>query len=344
MTDNKTKKPRRLALKILFLIVLVVASVIIISRQRNTPYQHNTGFIFGTIYNVSYQSNRDLQPEIEAELRRVDASLSPFNKQSIITAVNNNRSVKLDDKFTEVFSLAEKISKETDGAFDITVAPLVNEWGFGFKTGVPPTRHVIDSLRAIVGYQKVRLTDGVIHKADPRVMLDCSAIAKGYGSDCVARLLRSHGIDNFMVEIGGEVVTSGINPDRVPWRIGVTKPVDDSTQVNQELQTVLNVTDKAMATSGNYRNFYYKGGRKFAHTIDPKTGYPIQHNILSATVIADDCATADAYATSFMVLGLNGAKRILKRHPELMAYLIYSDDKGKNQVWFSPSLKNKIVK
>ncbi len=344
MTDNKTKKPRRLALKILFLIVLVVASVIIISRQRNTPYQHNTGFIFGTIYNVSYQSSRDLQPEIEAELRRVDASLSPFNKQSIITAVNNNRSVKLDDKFTEVFSLAEKISKETDGAFDITVAPLVNEWGFGFKTGVPPTRHVIDSLRAIVGYQKVRLTDGVIHKADPRVMLDCSAIAKGYGSDCVARLLRSHGIDNFMVEIGGEVVTSGINPDRVPWRIGVTKPVDDSTQVNQELQTVLNVTDKAMATSGNYRNFYYKGGRKFAHTIDPKTGYPIQHNILSATVIADDCATADAYATSFMVLGLNGAKRILKRHPELMAYLIYSDDKGKNQVWFSPSLKNKIVK
>ena len=175
-------------------------------------------------------------------------------------------------------------------------------------------------------------------------MLDCSAIAKGYGSDCVARLLRKHGIDNFMVEIGGEVVTSGINPDRMPWRIGVTKPVDDSTAIDQELQTVLNVTDKAMATSGNYRNFYYKGGRKYAHTIDPKTGYPIQHNILSATVLADDCATADAYATSFMVLGLDGARRILKRHPELMAYLIYSDAKGNNKVWFSPSLKDKIVK
>ena len=190
----------------------------------------------------------------------------------------------------------------------------------------------------------MRLTDGVIHKADPRVMLDCSAIAKGYGSDCVARLLRSHGIDNFMVEIGGEVVTSGINPDRVPWRIGVTKPVDDSTQVNEQLQTVLNVTDKAMATSGNYRNFYYKGGRKYAHTIDPKTGYPVQHNILSATVIADNCATADAYATSFMVLGLDGARRILKHHPELMAYLIYYDARGNDQVWFSPSLKGKIVK
>lgn len=344
MTDNKTKKPKRLALKILFLIVLAVASVIIIARQKNTPYQRNTGFIFGTIYNVCYQSSHDLQPEIEAELKRVDASLSPFNKQSIITAVNNNRPVKLDDRFIEVFTLAEKISKETNGAFDITVAPLVNEWGFGFKTGVAPTRHVIDSLRAIVGYQKVRLQDGVIRKADPRIMLDCSAIAKGYGSDCVARLLRKHGIDNFMVEIGGEVVTSGINPDRMPWRIGVTKPVDDSTAIDQELQTVLNVTDKAMATSGNYRNFYYKGGRKYAHTIDPKTGYPIQHNILSATVLADDCATADAYATSFMVLGLDGARRILKRHPELMAYLIYSDAKGNNKVWFSPSLKNKIVK
>jgi thiamine biosynthesis lipoprotein len=344
MTDNKTKKPKRLALKILFLIVLAVASIIIIARQKNTPYQRNTGFIFGTIYNVSYQSSHDLQPEIEAELKRVDASLSPFNKQSIITAVNNNRPVKLDDRFIEVFTLAEKISKETNGAFDITVAPLVNEWGFGFKTGVAPTRHVIDSLRAIVGYQKVRLQDGVIRKADPRIMLDCSAIAKGYGSDCVARLLRKHGIDNFMVEIGGEVVTSGINPDRMPWRIGVTKPVDDSTAIDQELQTVLNVTDKAMATSGNYRNFYYKGGRKYAHTIDPKTGYPIQHNILSATVLADDCATADAYATSFMVLGLDGARRILKRHPELMAYLIYSDAKGNNKVWFSPSLKNKIVK
>lgn len=224
--------------------------------------------------------------------------------------------MKLNDKFTEVFTLAEKISKETGGAFDITVAPLVNEWGFGFKTGVAPTKHVIDSLRAIVGYQKVKLVDGQVRKADPRIMLDCSGIAKGYGSDCVARLLRKHGIDNFMVEIGGEVVTSGINPDRVPWRIGVTKPVDDSLNINQELQTVLNVTDKAMATSGNYRNFYYKGGRKYAHTIDPKTGYPVQHNILSSTVIADDCATADAYATSFMVLGLDGAKRVLKRHPE----------------------------
>jgi thiamine biosynthesis lipoprotein len=174
-------------------------------------------------------------------------------------------------------------------------------------------------------------------------MLDCSAIAKGYGVDVVANLLRKYGIKNFMVEIGGEVVTSGVNPERMPWRIGVTKPTDDSLSVNNELQTVINVTDKAMATSGNYRNFYYKGGRKYAHTIDPKTGYPVQHSILSATVITDDCATADAYATSFMVLGMEDAKKVLNRHPEMMAYFIYTDAKGDYSVWYSPQMKKYIT-
>lgn len=345
MQPIETKQPggrAHMPLKLAFLALLIVGTVLIIAQQRSTPYQHDTGFIFGTVYNITYQSGTNLKEEIEAELKDVDASLSPFNKHSVITQVNNNREVKLDGKFVEVFKLAAKISAETNGAFDITVAPLVNEWGFGFKKGVEPTRRTIDSLRAIVGYGKVSLQDGRVVKADPRVMLDCSAIAKGYGVDCVARLLRKKGVENFMVEIGGEVVASGVNRERVPWRIGITKPVDDSTQRNNELQTVLNITDRAMATSGNYRNFYYKGGRKYAHTIDPKTGYPVQHNILSATVIADDCATADAYATSFMVMGLDGAKRVLESHPRLMAYLIYSDTDGRDSVWFSPSLQKAI--
>ena len=235
------------------------------------------------------------------------------------------------------------MSNETHGAFDITVAPLVNEWGFGFKKGVEPTRQVIDSLKYIVGYQKVKLTPkNYVQKQDPRIMLDCSAIAKGYGCDVVARLLRKNGINDYMIEIGGEIVTRGFNQKQEPWRIGVNKPTDDSLNTSQELQTVLNVTDIAMATSGNYRNFYYKNGKKYAHTIDPKTGYPVQHTLLSATVLAKDCATADAYATSFMVLGLEGAQKILQQHPELMAYLIYADKDGKNQTWYSPSLKSKI--
>lgn len=342
-TNKPDQKRRSLLWQVPLLALLIVGTVIIVSQQHNTPYQHNAGFIFGTTYNITYQSDIDLQKDIEREMNKVNASLSTFEPQSVISKVNQNRNVRLDNMFTEVFTLAEEISRETGGAFDITVAPLVNEWGFGFKTGVPPEKHVIDSLKQLIGYQKVKLAGGRVVKTDPRIMLDCSGIAKGYGSDVVANFLRSKGIDNFMVEIGGEIVTSGISPERVPWRIGVTKPVDDSLQQQQELQTVLNVTDKAMATSGNYRNFYYKGGKKYAHTIDPKTGYPVQHNILSATVIADRCAVADAYATSFMVMGLDKAQKVLEKHPELMAYLIYADRQGHNRVWFSSSMKRKIL-
>jgi thiamine biosynthesis lipoprotein len=161
--------------------------------------------------------------------------------------------------------------------------------------------------------------------------------------DVIARLLSEKGISNYMVEIGGEVVTRGISEKRVPWKIGVTKPTDDPLAEGNELQTVLNVTDKAMATSGNYRNFYYKGKRKYAHTINPKTGYPVQHNILSATVLTSTCMRADAYATSFMVMGFEGARKVLERNPDLMAYIIY-DDHGQNKVWYSPSLQDKIAK
>ena len=174
-------------------------------------------------------------------------------------------------------------------------------------------------------------------------MLDCSAIAKGYGSDVVARLFRKYDIKNFMIEIGGEIVVSGISENNQPWKIGINKPVEDSTNMNTEIQTILSITNKAMATSGNYRNFYYKGGKKFAHTIDPETGYPVQHSLLSATVLANDCATADAFATAFMVMGVEKAKKILENHKELMAYFVYSDQKGELKVWYSPELKKKIV-
>ena len=335
---------KRLIWQIPFLLFLVIGTVIIIKQQKNINYQHDEGFIFGTIYHITYHSDTNLKKEIEAELKKVDQSLSPFNKTSVISKVNRNENPVVDPMFKEVFLLAENISNETHGAFDITVAPLVNEWGFGFKKGVEPTRQVIDSLKHIVGYQKVKLTPkNYVQKQDPRIMLDCSAIAKGYGCDVVARLLRKNGINDYMIEIGGEIVTRGFNQKQEPWRIGVNKPTDDSLNTSQELQTVLNVTDIAMATSGNYRNFYYKNGKKYAHTIDPKTGYPVQHTLLSATVLAKDCATADAYATSFMVLGLEGAQKILQQHPELMAYLIYTNDDGKTEVWYSPSLKGKIL-
>ena len=335
-------KNKKLLWQLPFLTLLVVGTILIIRQQHSMPYRKTKDFIFGTTYHVTYQCDSDLTQSIKAELLKVDASLSPFNKESVITAVNENQDVQLDDMFKEVFNLAMDISKDTDGAFDITVAPLVNAWGFGFKNGSQPSSHQVDSLLQLVGYEKVSMVDGKVTKRDPRIMLDCSAIAKGYGTDRVARLLQSRGIQNYMVEIGGEVVTSGVNPDRVPWKIGVTKPTDDSLNIGHELQTVLNVTDKAMATSGNYRNYYFKGGKKFAHTVDPKTGYPVQHSILSATVLSKSCAVADAYATSFMVMGFDKARHVLERHPELMAYFIYSNQKGDMDVWYSPSLREKI--
>ncbi len=339
MTNRK-----KLLWQLPFLVFLLVGTIIIIHKQQSTPYQHDEGKAFGTFYHITYQSDSTMHSSILAELKKVDDALSMFNNESVISKINRNESFLTNDMFDEVFLLAQKVAADTDGAFDITVAPLVNAWGFGFKTDALPNAHSVDSLLQLVDYRNVSLTKGRIAKKLPGIMLDCSAIAKGYGCDIVARLLERKGVRNYMVEIGGEVVAHGISEKRVPWKIGVTKPTDDSLNVEKELQTVLNVKNMAMATSGNYRNFYYRGGRKYAHTIDPHTGYPVQHNLLSATVLAKTCAEADAYATSFMVMGMEKAKALLERHSELMAYLIYIDAKGMLQVWFSPTLKDKIVK
>ena len=302
-------------------IFAVVMASLLLSSCGAKEYRKNSNFIFGTIYNITYESSEDLQHEIEAELMKVDGEFSMFNTESTVARLNSgDTTVVRSDMFQEVLSLAKTVNRETDGAFDITVAPLVNAWGFGFKHEQMPTPEQVDSLMQIC------------HQ------MDFSAIAKGYGCDVVARLLSKHGISNYMVEIGGEVVVSGNNPNGEPWHIGISKPVDDSLSVDGEFNAILQITDKAMATSGNYRNFYYQGGRKYAHTIDPRTGYPVQHSLLSATVLAADCATADAYATSFMVLGLDGARKVLERHPELMAYLIYSDEQGQMATWSSPAL------
>ena len=338
--DERRKK--KLMWQLPFLTLLIVGTVLIIRQQQVMPYQTNEGSVFGTFYHISYQSDKDYHEDIKAALQQVDTALSMFNKQSVISRINREDGGEVNEMFLEVYRKAEEVSKDTNGAFDITVAPLVNAWGFGFKNGEMPTPQQVDSIRQFVGWQKVTLKGNTIQKKDRRVMLDCSAIAKGYGVDVVAKVLKDKGVTNFMIEIGGEIITHGISPKRVPWKVGVIKPTDDSLATSNEYQTILNVTYKAMATSGNYRNYYYKGGKRYAHTIDPKTGYPVQHNILSATVLAPDCATADAYATSFMVMGLDGAKEILERHPELLAYLIYNDKDNQLAVWFSPSLKDKI--
>lgn len=335
-------KKKKLLWQLPFLAFLIIGTVVIVGRQKSVPYQHDEGRIFGTTYHITYQSDDNLKKEIEETLKAVDQEFSMFNPQSTVALINEGKRPTLSDDFLEVYQLAQQVNEESDGAFDITVAPLVNAWGFGFKNQQMPNNHQIDSLRRLVGMEHVSLAGAkgsqYMRFQRPRMMLDFSAIAKGYGTDRVARLLMSHDVANFMVEIGGEVYAKGNSEKRLPWRIGVSKPVDDPDNDAQELETVLNVTNQAMATSGNYRNFYYKGGRKYAHTIDPKTGRPVQHSLLSATVLAPTCAEADAYATSFMVMGLDKARQVLERKKQLKAYFIYQNAQGELSVWKSEGL------
>lgn len=327
--------------QVIFLLFLIIGTFFIARkshRDNYAPFQSNEGMIFGTVFHAKYQYKEDLLQEIMRELNAVDASLSMFNPNSCISKINKGETDEADSLLACVFQLAQAISKVTDGAFDVTVAPLVNAWGFGFKNDVLPDSAIIDSLMSFVGWEKVRIQEMHIQKDDPRIIMDFSAIAKGYGADQVAKLMKQKGIENYMIEIGGEIVCGGKNQNNENWKIGINKPTDDPTSTNQELDKILNLTDCAMATSGNYRNFYVKDGKRIAHTIDPKSGYPVQHSILSSTVLAPSCAMADGFATSFMVMGLEKAKQILNQHPELQAYLIYEEN-GEHKVYYTKELE-----
>ena len=336
----------------IWLVLLVVGTVLVLLRHNKiiswgdstATYRNEKGLIFGTMYSITYEHDESLKLDIDNELKRFDASLSMFNDSSIISRINRNEESIVDSLFSKVFKVAMTVSAITDGCFDITVAPLVNAWGFGFTEETAPTQAKIDSILQIVGWQKIQLTaEGKVEKQDPRIMLDCSAIAKGYAVDVIADLLRKKGVKNYMVDIGGEVDVAGVNSSGVLWRIGISKPDDDPESRNQDLQTILEISDKGIATSGNYRNFYYKDGMKYAHTIDPKTGHPVQHSILSSTVIAKECIIADAFATAFMVMGMERAKELLEKNHDIEAYFIYSDEKGNYQTFMTEGMKEYVT-
>jgi thiamine biosynthesis lipoprotein len=299
------------------------------TKNEQTVYQETYGSVFNTNYSIKYEYTRSLDEEIKQELAKFDDSLNPFKINSIISTVNRNEELEVDSFFVEVFNKAMEVSGKSNGMFDITVAPLINLWGFGFKNMGGVTDMMIDSIKQFVGYEKIWLNGNSIVKADPRVILNMSAIAKGYSTDVISRLLESYGIKNYMVEIGGEISMKGVNPRGKCWTIGIEKPVYDRTGFQSEIQQILQICDKSIATSGDYRNFYIKDGIKYAHTIDPKTGRPAENDILSATVIANDCMTADAYATVFMTVGKDEAMRLVSELNDIYAYFIYrqaSDD------------------
>ncbi len=313
-----------------------------VKQSKSTiEYVHNEGKAQGTYYSATYlqPDGKDLQVEIDSFFVRFDRSLSTYNSNSIISQINKNQPVKTDLYFEDMFAAAYKVSVKTNGAFDITVAPLVNAWGFGFGKQERNKEPDYKLLMNLIGYEKVKLVDHQIIKSNPEMMLDASAIAQGYSADLVAALFEKNGCENYMIDIGGEIVCKGKNPKGKNWQIGIDKPVDDPVNQNGELQTIISISNKGLTTSGNYRQFYFKDGKKYAHTINPKTGRPVEHNLLSATVVADNCTTADAYATAFMVMGKDSAMALCNRMPEMDCYLIYADEHGKYQVVYTDGFK-----
>ncbi|MBR1838648.1 MAG: FAD:protein FMN transferase [Bacteroidaceae bacterium] len=307
---------------------------IYVLQCRNTETWHeNKGNVFGTYYEVKYLSAEDFHTGLQQELARLDSTFSLFNQESLLTRLNSNRTDSTNAMFRDVFVLAQRVNRLTYGALDITIAPLVKAWGFGPNgIGKTPTETQLDSLRAFVGMDKVSLQHEHLQKTDARVALDLGAIAKGYAVDRLAAYLAAQGITNYMVEIGGEVVAHGVNDQGKPWTVGIIEPTTEGARLGT-IHRVVTLGTGAMATSGNYLNFYQQGAKKVAHTIDPRTAMPIQRNIISATVLAEDCATADAFATAFMVLGLDSAQRVLNDNPALRAYLIYLDADGTHKVF-----------
>ena len=312
------------------LIGLAIAALLIWGwdNEPSLRYFRNEGKVFGTYYNIRYEARTDLQDSINAALQAFDNSLSMFNPHSVLSAINANRDTTTDGAFEAMWAEAERIHALSGGAFDITVAPLVKAFGFGRKSDQYSTisSQTIDSLREFVGFEKVALVNHRVVKDDYRIQLDAGAVAKGQACDMIAEMLRRQGCTNWLVDIGGEVVAHGVNDKGEAWHIGITKPNLNNEGAQEALQEVLAVRDICMATSGNYRNYYYADGERRSHTIDPRTGYPVQHSVLSATVVSSSCMRADALATACMVLGAEQALDMIDRANDAACYLIVAEN------------------
>ena len=313
--------------------------------EKTSPQLELTGSTMGTYYRVlliepengSLDSAR-LHSDIERTLKSLNASLSTWIPNSEISLFNKSTStepVTVSDGFYKNLQVAQEISEETNGIFDVTIMPLVNLWGFGWK-GVPKeevNQKVIDSVMTFVGYKKLHLLENnQIKKDHPKLQIDVASLAKGYGVDEVAKCVSGYGVDRFLVEIGGEMVTRGLNSKQQKWRAGVEKP-DLNQPYAKSIQQILQITDKAFATSGNYRRFYELNGKKYAHTMNPKTGRPAQTSIASVTVIANDCMTADALATMLMAMDIDKGLTWVNSKKDIEALFILHEKEGFTEIY-----------
>ncbi len=330
-----------------FILLTFISALLLSSCQtKKSEYVKISGFAQGTSYNITYENSadNDYSQEIDSILKAFDKSLSIYDSTSIISRINNNDpTVEADDWFVSVFNKSAEISEVSGGAFDITVGPVVKVWGFGNGPVAKHDTAHIDSLLQYIGMDKVKLDNRKVIKKFPGVKIDVNAIAQGYSVDVVCDFFESKGIKNYLVEIGGEVRGKGTNAKDKFWHIGIDRPADDNMMPGSNLQAIIEINNKALATSGNYRAFYVENGVKYAHTIDPKTGFPARNTLLSTTVVCEDCITADGYATAFMVLGLEKSRELLQKHPGIEVYFVYSNMKGEYEVFFSEGMKKMIV-
>jgi len=312
-------------------------------------YLRFEGFAQGSTYHVTCRvpgrvTEQAVRAKVDSLLLEIDGSLSGYNKGSLLSRLNAGEDLPLNDLFVECFSRSADICRETGGAFDPSAAPLFDLWGFGFSNKGEVTQQAIDSILAFVGMSHLSLEerpDGWhLVKDDPRIQLNFNAIAQGYSCDVVAVLLEGLGATDYLVDIGREIICKGKNPAGNDWRIGLDRPTDGNFDEGKDLEAIIEVSDCGIVTSGNYRKFYIEDGQKYAHTIDPATGRPVTHNLLSATIVAADATTADAYATWMMVVGPQRAREILAARPDLEALLVY-DEAGQMKTFQTEHLKTR---
>lgn len=282
----------------------------------------------GSYYSILYydEQNRDFGRDFDSIFKEIESALSLWDENSIISRVNrNDTAVVLNQIFIDNFNYAIKAAELSDGYFDPTVGPLVSAWGFHFKEGIEMTPEIVDSIRYLVGYRKVKIENDKVVKQNPNMTLDFNAVAQGYTTDMVGSFLASQGVDNFLVDVGGEILARGNKPNGALWSVGIEKPAEDKND-ERIVQEIVELKDKSIVTSGNYRKYVERNGKRYSHSIDPNTGYPAANNMLSATIICDDTAWADCLASICMLVGMEKAKEILATQKGVKAFFIYEED------------------
>ena len=312
--------------------------------SREGEYYTLDGVTQGSTYHIVFQpkvssdsSFTAVRDSVALYLERIDHSLSGYNPNSILTAFNENRPVELDQIFIDNFKASQQMNRITGGIFDPSAAPLFDLWGFGFKNGVDVTPSQIDSVKSFIGMERFHLDSLSIVKDDPRCRLNFNAIAQGYTADYIAAKFSAMGMENFLVEVGGEIYAKGHNPKGKLWNVGIDKPIDGNNVPGASIQAIVRISSKGLVTSGDYRKFYMKEGKKISHSINPKTGFPIEHNLLSATVVAENATFADAFATYLMVIGLDEAVKAVEAQEGVEALLVYNSN-DTLKVWSSKGM------